>query len=154
MELGATVCLPKQPQCPACPLGELCAARRLGRENELPLKILKSSPVEVEKQLLVIQKSHRILAWQRAPDSRRLANFWELPEPEHLPGAIVGPRIAAFRHTIVNTNYIFHVHRASARRIPQGFHWLPASKLSEVPLSTAARKAVACLAKESRRYEY
>ncbi len=39
MELGAVVCLPKEPQCPACPLRQLCAARLQGREKELPLKV-------------------------------------------------------------------------------------------------------------------
>ncbi len=33
MELGAMVCLPKQPQCSICPLKSQCAARRLGCEH-------------------------------------------------------------------------------------------------------------------------
>jgi A/G-specific adenine glycosylase len=145
MELGATVCMPKQPQCPICPLGKLCAAHELGRENELPMKAPRSSPIKVEKQLLVIEKARSILAWQRAADSPRMANFWELPEPEQLPGATVGRKIAAFRHTIVNTHYTFHVHRASAERIPEGFRWLSVDRLNEIPLSTTAKKAFACL---------
>ena len=145
MELGATICLPKQPRCAECPLSDLCAARQFGRERELPVKFARSAPLLVEKQLLVIEKARSILAWQRAADSPRLANFWELPQPEHLPGAILGPKIAVFRHTIVNTNYTFHVHKASDGRIPKGFRWLPAEKLNTVPLSTTARKAVACL---------
>ena len=38
MDLGALVCLPKIPRCEACPLNGLCAARRAGRERELPVK--------------------------------------------------------------------------------------------------------------------
>jgi len=147
MELGATVCVPKEPRCAMCPLPARCVARQSGRERELPIKIPRAKPVAAEKKLLVVQKSGRILAWQRGPESRRLAGFWELPEPEQLTGAPIGARIAAFQHTIVNTNYEVQVHRASVGRIPKGFRWLTAKKLSEVPLSTTARKALACLTK-------
>jgi A/G-specific adenine glycosylase len=147
MELGAVVCLPKDPQCPACPLRRLCAARLQGRERELPLKVPRPNPIVVEQQLLVIQKSKRILLWQRAAVSRRLAGFWELPEPEHFPAAEIGPKIGVFRHTIVNTNYLVRVHRASTVRVPKGFRWLPEKKLNKLPLSTTAKKALACLAR-------
>ncbi len=39
MELGATVCLPRRPECDACPLAGRCVARSEGREEELPVKI-------------------------------------------------------------------------------------------------------------------
>jgi A/G-specific adenine glycosylase len=147
MELGATICVPKDPRCGACPLSVRCIARRLGRERELPLKIPKPKPVKVEKQLLVIQKFGRTLAWQRGADSRRLSGFWELPEPEQLPAAKIGTRIGVFQHTIVNTNYRFHVYQASSGRVPKGFRWLSAKELGEAPMSTTARKALARLTK-------
>src|SRR6202171_4578917 len=37
MELGATVCLPRDPQCPACPIAVFCEARRTGRQLEFPV---------------------------------------------------------------------------------------------------------------------
>lgn len=148
MELGALICIPKDPRCTACPLQNHCEARRLGCQRELPLKISRARPIEVEKQVLVIQKQSRILAWQRTDAKQRLAGFWELPEAAQLPSADVGAQIGTFRHTIVNTHYSFRVHRASMRRPPEGFHWLPAEGLHEFPLSTAAKKALACLAKQ------
>ena len=122
-------------------------ARQMGCERELPLKDSTARPIEVEKQILVIEKAARILFWRRTPESRRLAGFWELPEPEQIPGAKIGARIGEFRHRIVNTKYSYRVHRASARRAPKGFHWLPRHGLNKFPLSTAAKKALVCLAK-------
>jgi A/G-specific adenine glycosylase len=145
MELGATVCLPKQPQCPLCPLADHCVARQLGRQNELPIKTVRPSPKHVDKELLVIERAGRILTWQRPADNPRLAGFWELPEPGQLPGARVGARIGQFRHTIVNTNFRFEVFRASLVLVPDGFRWLAKKRIHEVPLSTAAKKALACL---------
>lgn len=42
MELGATVCTPKKPDCPNCPLEEKCIARKTGRIAELPVKAGKA----------------------------------------------------------------------------------------------------------------
>jgi len=36
MELGATVCVPKGPDCDRCPLASVCEAMRLGRQEEFP----------------------------------------------------------------------------------------------------------------------
>ncbi len=151
MELGAMVCLPKQPRCPLCPLNGDCAAHLNGRQNELPLKSARPAPIDVEKQLLVIEKAGMILAWRRPAESVRLAGFWELPEPAQVPRAQLQDQVARFRHTIVNTNYSYNVFRASLVRAPKKFGWLPKDKLHEVPLSTAAKKALACLAEQGMR---
>ena len=143
MELGATVCLPKQPQCLVCPLARDCRARESGRQNELPLKSARPGAIDIQKQLLVIEKAGKILAWKRPADSRRLAGFWELPEPAQLPRARIETQIARFRHTIVNTNFSFDVFRASLERAPAVFQWLAKDQLREFPLSTTAKKALA-----------
>jgi len=38
MDLGATICIPRDPKCLLCPLSALCEARAQGRQNELPVK--------------------------------------------------------------------------------------------------------------------
>ena len=56
-------------------------------EHEIPIRSRRALPERQEKQVLVIEKRGKLLFWQRPADSRRLAGFWELPEPEQLPGA-------------------------------------------------------------------
>lgn len=41
MELGATVCLPKNPNCDSCPLKDSCVARRLEVQDKLPIRTKK-----------------------------------------------------------------------------------------------------------------
>ena len=41
MDLGATVCLARNPACPACPVRELCAAQREGKPEGYPVKTRK-----------------------------------------------------------------------------------------------------------------
>ncbi|MGZ5966278.1 MAG: A/G-specific adenine glycosylase, partial [Polyangiales bacterium] len=41
MELGATVCVPREPRCLLCPVRAECRARKQGRERELPVASAK-----------------------------------------------------------------------------------------------------------------
>ena len=143
MELGATVCLPRQPQCLLCPIAECCKARQQGTENELPVKLRKVEPVKLERTLLVVQKDGGILMWRRPAESRKLAGFWELPEPHLLPSVQIGVRLGEFRHSITNHNYVFCVNIADVRRKPENFEWVSAGELQKLPLSTTSRKALA-----------
>jgi A/G-specific adenine glycosylase len=47
MELGATMCTPKSPQCLLCPVAQFCEGRKLGIAESLPEKRKKRSTVEV-----------------------------------------------------------------------------------------------------------
>jgi A/G-specific adenine glycosylase len=145
MELGAMVCLPKQPQCQKCPISPLCEARLHGHENQLPVRPSRPSPGRVEKHLMMIENRGRVLLWQRPAGSCRLAGFWELPEREQVPDAEAQGKLASFRHSIVNTNYDFQVYRALLRRVPEGFRWQSRQNLQRIPLSTVTKKALAYL---------
>jgi A/G-specific adenine glycosylase len=47
MELGATLCTPRAPQCLLCPVAQFCRARRLGLADRLPEKRKKRATEEV-----------------------------------------------------------------------------------------------------------
>ena len=144
MELGATVCLPRNPRCPECPVVSGCRAHALGLQNQLPVKASKPRPADVPRRLLVIRQKEAILLRRLADDSRRLAGFWELPEPEHVPRARPLREIGEFRHTIVSTNHCCRVTLASIRSSAVGrvCEWTPLASLASLPLSTMARKAL------------
>jgi A/G-specific adenine glycosylase len=143
MELGAMVCLPKRPLCECCPLQLDCEARKQGLQNQLPVRGARPAADQRAKKLLVIERGGKVLFWQRPEESSRLAQFWELPEPEQLPEARVIGRAGAFRHTIVNTTYLVEVCRATLFGRPKGFRWLTKSNLADLPVSTTAKKALA-----------
>ena len=153
MELGATVCLPRRPLCPQCPLGGQCQARRQGTADQLPVKLGAVRPERIDAVLLLVRRGRRILLRQRPATERRMPGFWDLPAPEHLPGAGVGAAIGIFRHTITHHHYTFTVKTARApKRLPAGsrFRWLepreaagiPLSTTAGIPLSTTAKKAL------------
>jgi A/G-specific adenine glycosylase len=138
MELGAMVCLPRDPRCGACPIATCCEAQKLGTQNDLPGKRLKPATVHLKRNLLVIRQEGTILL---AP-SPRVQGFWDLPEP--FKGARIGVKLGEFRHTITHHRYQFVISEAVARVIPGGFRWFADKQLDEIPLSTTAKKGIRC----------
>ena len=63
MELGATLCTPRSPQCLLCPIAEFCQARKLGVTETIPEKRKKRPAVEVQLATVVVidPKGHTLL---------------------------------------------------------------------------------------------
>jgi A/G-specific adenine glycosylase len=135
MELGATLCLPRDPLCPGCPISGECQAHHLGIQKELPPR-KKRVMVRREHTLLVIRRRGRILL----TPSPRVAGFWELPET--FAGVRLGPKLGAFRHAITNSQYHFEVREARIATRPRECQWWDETKLVEIPLSTPTKKAL------------
>jgi len=78
MDLGATICLPKNPRCLLCPLMEICEARKNGAQELRPvLKPKKSVPHYTHAAAVILQRG-RVLLAQRPPDGL-LGGMWEFP---------------------------------------------------------------------------
>lgn len=78
MELGATCCLPKNPQCLICPLAPDCEACRTGRQDSLPLKKKTKAAAELDYVAAVICLNDSILMEYRN-NTQLLGNMWGLP---------------------------------------------------------------------------
>jgi A/G-specific adenine glycosylase len=78
MELGALVCLPRNPRCERCPVPPDCRARCELRTDELPVR--KSRPPTPHHHVAValIERRGRLLLIQR-PTTGLLGGLWELP---------------------------------------------------------------------------
>ena len=143
MELGATVCLPRNPQCLLCPLAICCRAHQQGRASQLPVKLRRVEPVALAETLLVVRGRRGILLRQRPAGASRMAGFWDLPSPENLPAAQRRETLGSFRHTITHHHYTFTVEEARlGGRSAGGCRWFRPEELSDIPLSTTARKAL------------
>lgn len=146
MELGATVCVARDPLCLLCPVAVLCVAHQQGTAGQLPVKLRRTEPVHLEGTLLILRQRGRVLLRKTEKHSRRMAGFWELPSPAHLPEACVGATLGCFRHSITHHRYVFTVADASARANGSTrdgvFRWFAPPQLPSIPLSTTARKGL------------
>jgi A/G-specific adenine glycosylase len=87
MDLGATICLPRNPLCLICPLLKICKARQAGTQDERPvLKPKKAIPHQVSAAGVVIKKDRVLLAHR--PSTGLLAGMWEFPNGQ-LSGDLV-----------------------------------------------------------------
>lgn len=141
MELGATICVPRNPRCAECPWRDDCLARSQGVERQLPVRAANGRPTRIELRLLLVERDGSILMKRRHAGSPRLAGFWELPEAADLPRARLGAVLGGFRHGITNHDYNVEVLSAQVRGVPRELKWKTQDELARLPVSTMARKA-------------
>ncbi len=79
MDLGATVCLARRPNCPACPLAGACVARQADTPERYPVKTRKLKRGQRDNALLWLEHRGRWWLVQRPPRGV-WAGLWTLPE--------------------------------------------------------------------------
>ena len=137
MELGATVCTPRTPQCAVCPLIKLCATRgdlaplarpALQRKREVHYALIRRAGEGYDDQVWLLQ---------RPRNASLMACMWELPEVQGSNGAD-GP-LFTLRHSITVTDYTVNVWCLSGNGRRNG-KWIPITRLQNFALTGLARK--------------
>lgn len=78
MDLGATICVPKNPRCLICPVMKFCEARQNGTQNQRPVKTPKKDVPRYTNAAAVVIERGRVLLAQR-PSEGLLGGMWEFP---------------------------------------------------------------------------
>ena len=78
MELGETICLPRNPLCPQCPLKKSCASFEKGLQDQRPVRKVKPKIPHYEVAAAVIRRNGKYLLARR-PEGKLLAGMWEFP---------------------------------------------------------------------------
>jgi A/G-specific adenine glycosylase len=151
MELGATVCVPRTPQCLICPVREHCEAFAAGVQEKIPAP-RKSKPTPLlRRATFCIRRGERWLIEQR-PGKGRWAGMWQfvtVPADEPLepaalrkllPVRITKPRpLGAVTHGLTHRRYHFDVFACDAPHDDEPSHpppraWVTLKGLSQYPL--------------------
>lgn len=85
MELGARICIPRNPRCEICPVNKVCEAWLNDRQNELPIRKAKKKIPHALVVAAAIEKNGRYLLGKR-PEGKMLAGLWEFPGGKVEPG--------------------------------------------------------------------
>ena len=110
MELGATICTPRSPSCPSCPVADWCAARALGVQEDRPVPKERRAVPEEQIRTAVLVREDGALLMARRPEAGLLGGLWEFPGSgpgERWPGEVeawveageVVGRLESVRHT-------------------------------------------------------
>ncbi len=99
MELGATVCTPRRPECAHCVWATWCVARALGDPERFPERVPRRPSVSVFRgEVRVVDQRGRWLL-RRAPGGSHNAGLWEFPalewERRSRPGSPLTPLVGA-----------------------------------------------------------
>ena len=79
MDLGATICIPKNPRCLICPLMEICEARINGTQEQRPvLKPKKETPHHIHAAGVILRRGKVLLS--KRPSKGLLGGMWEFPK--------------------------------------------------------------------------
>ena len=146
MELGATVCLPKKPRCPECPVHRICSTR--GEHPTEPRKQMRSRQIAYALLCRSTEGAKQVLLEQRSTSARQMPGMWELPEVAVEEGDQKRVELT-LRHAITVTNYYVRVLRfpekEGKRRLPPvetRRKWIAASDLDRLPLTGLSRKVL------------
>jgi A/G-specific adenine glycosylase len=141
MDLGATICRPKAPDCPACPLNRDCAARASGTPEAYPAAKARSARPQRHGIAEWIERDGAVWLVRRPPQGL-LGGMAALPGGEWtdaLPKPLPSPPLARVRHVFTHFALELAVVRADAAE-GDGW-WQPLDRLAEAGLPTLYRRA-------------
>lgn len=164
MDLGALVCVPKNPRCEICPLAGNCLARKRGTQNLRPVKFAKKAAPHHVHAAAVIEKrignSLYVLLAKR-PSRGLLAGMWEFPNAR-VAGEAAGEAAsavgAAYRltlrakrgvHPLTTVEHAYSHFRVtvyafrcevSSKEMNGNLKWVELKKLDEYPMGKVDRQ--------------
>jgi A/G-specific adenine glycosylase len=150
MELGATVCLPRNPQCHACPVAADCKTQ--GEQKTAPRPRMLSC--EVAHALSVRtgrqpgQANREVLLEQRPASLTVMPGLWQLPALKDT-AVPEGELRMTVRHAIMQVNYYVRIRTVfeddvEAMTVPGGQRrWVPLGDAAGMALTGLARKVLA-----------
>jgi A/G-specific adenine glycosylase len=169
MDLGSTICTLKEPQCPRCPLRDLCKGKAAGNPERFPTKTLKKKIPHIEAVSAVIQRDGKVLLQQRPPEGL-LGGLWEFPnwpieekqrsrarlrlrsyiKKEIVSNVEVKELVGTFQQTYSHFRLTLHAYYCQSRDAKKG-KWVPVSKLHLFPMSRIHRRIAERLDAENQR---
>jgi A/G-specific adenine glycosylase len=175
MDLGARVCVPKQPRCPECPVKILCPWP--GLKNRRKKRAVRRIKKQVWAVALIEQDGRYLI--HRKEGQGLLAGLWQFPtvvleekisgelrqERKIIRGALrdrfgvrikIGAQLPTKEHQFTHMDVImkpfqcFFVETFPADKVPRDIRWVKPPNLSRYPISTAMAKIAALIRNPKR----
>jgi len=155
MDLGATVCTPKKPDCGACPIKSACRAGTKGDAERYPVKAAKKPRPLRHGIVFWAARADGGVLLRRRPEKGLLGGMMEIPStdwrqekwnPAEAKSAAPvtakwRPLDGIVRHTFTHFQLELTVLTAETdKQGPKGSFWCPPAKFSEHALPTVMKK--------------
>lgn len=163
MDLGATLCTPRSPDCARCPAAGICLAYTRGLQEQRPVMKERRPVPHYTVTAAVIRRDGKVLIARRPPDGL-LGGLWEFPGGKQEPGETLpdclereireelGVQIAVvaelgvFKHAYTHfrvTLHAFNCRVVSGEPRPieaSEVRWVPPDDLAKYPMGKIDRK--------------
>lgn len=161
MELGATVCTPRNVKCEVCPIQTDCHARKNDQINTLPVKSKKIKK-RTQKMIVCYVVNEGKLMIEKRPSEGLLASMWGFPCFEHdgafdviikdylqmnydmdvLKTVIIKEDKHVFTHLIWEMKFVeVHVQQQRTLDLPQT-RWIESDELNDFALPKAFKRLI------------
>ena len=161
MDLGANVCLTRDPHCIACPVSQDCIARKEERIAELPGRKARAPARRKRIAMLVVVRAGEVLLEKRAPTGI-WGGLWSLPEAsaDEAPAAALQrdwglaaaeaqplpPFAHAFTHfTLEVAPWRIRLARGAQLARDKAAMWLPLAEVNGAALPSPVKKLLVSL---------
>ena len=166
MDLGATLCTPKNPACLLCPWRTSCAAYNLEKQSEIPMRETRSPIPHKQIGVAVIWNDEGQILIDRRRQEGLLGGMWEFPGGKIEPGetveacvrreiqeelgieVTVGDRLITVEHAYTHfrvTLYVHHCQYVSGEPRPiecDEIRWVSVDELDEYPFPKANTRII------------
>lgn len=137
MDLGATICTPRSPDCARCPVAEWCAARAEAQPELYPVKAKKPAKPRREWTAYWLEREDEVLLVRRPP--RGLLGGM-LALPVEAPAEAAWEEAGAIDHVFTHFALTMTVQCGEGDSPIEG-EWWPVTRIEEAGLPTAFAKA-------------
>ena len=166
MELGATVCSPRDPDCQQCPVSACCQAFRDQTQDSIPKLARRPDLTNVTEATVAVRRNKSYLL-RRRTTGERWAGLWdfvrfELPENATALQVVsevktrtglnveLGPQLAELKHGVTRYRITLKCFTADSTggtlRAGEEWEWVKSASFGEYPLSVTGRKFAKLLA--------
>jgi A/G-specific adenine glycosylase len=145
MELGATICRPRNPDCPSCPVAKFCEARKQDLESVLPRAAPKPATIKLIHHTWIPVCGGRI-GVRRIPDGEWWAGMWEFPrasdqaELSSMFESAPTP-IGTVRHTVTRHRIELRVSLVRLSKELPSLAWHTPNELAQLAMPAPQRRA-------------
>jgi A/G-specific adenine glycosylase len=158
MDIGATICLPKNPECGICPVKNICEAWNKNLQGSLPVLIRKPIPPTLVKAAAVVKRGRKVLIIQRQSNGL-LGGMWEFPSAQVKgnPSAELSSVInSTYKLKVTSSKYLDTINHAFTHfkltehvflctlkketKLLPGFRWISIDELSNYPMGKVDRR--------------
>lgn len=156
MDLGATVCTPKNPRCTLCPVENICQSRADGVQDQLPKRLPKKDVPRYVHAAGVISNGDSVLLAKRPPKGL-LGGMWEFPngrvagdpfeelepvlETEYRLRVQTGEALGVINHAYTHFRVVVHAFHCKLISSPEqdNTKWVKLSNLEDYPMGKVDR---------------